>query len=142
MNGVTFNYVEVAEYISLLRDTPGRPPIWRLIPLPQQCLEVPQPAAPDVDVEMHPPSPGLSDAYDDMDEDFLIFEEEELTYLTDEGGVNLFNYLIANINEPVADNVHEWQYHDIQHLPEEELAKCDRLANTNWICLNNMVYLR
>ena len=72
---------------------------------------------------MHPPSPGLSDAYDDMDEDFLIFEEEELTYLTDEGGVNLFNYLIANVNEPVADNVCEWQYCDIQHLPEEELVK-------------------
>ena len=58
-----------------------------------------------------------------MDEDFLIFEEEELTYLTDEGGVNLFNYLIANINEPVVDNVRKWQYRDIQHLPEEELAK-------------------
>ena len=60
-------------------DAPGRAPQWRLIPLSQQHPEVPPPAAPDVDAEMR-------DVQNDMDKDFLVFKEEELTYLTDEGG--------------------------------------------------------
>ena len=71
---------------------------------------------------MRSPTPSKEDdLYED--EDLMIFEEEALMFFTQEGRINLFNYLIANVNKPVTDNVCEWQYCDIEKLPKEELAK-------------------